>query len=240
MAVEKSGVSSQNERNPRLAAKVAGTLRRAVRWSELTRILGERHMECAYYFDFRRLCLASLSTRQAVLFDRLAEAVLACTPKTIETIVLHSFTCPLDSTEDAMQIENENEKRRRFFSRQFSLSMLMLIVTGIGCYLGGRIQGYRQGLAVWDDAPIVTNTYSLGDLVPSSRDSAESEAMLESLTLKIKSEVLPGVWKESGGKAAARAFAKNSSVVVSANNLVHEAIRNYSIKAREQAVASNQ
>jgi hypothetical protein len=32
--------------------KVAGTLRRAVRWCELTIILGERHMECAYYFVF--------------------------------------------------------------------------------------------------------------------------------------------------------------------------------------------
>ena len=112
--------------------------------------------------------------------------------------------------------------------------MLMLIVTGIGCYLGGRMQGYRQGLAVWDDAPMYSNTYSLVDLLPSSKDSAESEAMLESLTLKMKSEVLPGVWKESGGKAAARAFAKNSSVVVTANNLVHEALSDYLIKARER------
>ncbi len=32
--------------------KVAGTLRRAVRWSELTVLPGERHMECVYYFDF--------------------------------------------------------------------------------------------------------------------------------------------------------------------------------------------
>ncbi len=136
-----------------------------------------------------------------------------------------------------MQIDNE--KRRRFFSRQFSLSMLMLIVTGIGCYLGGRMQGYQKGLAVWDDAPMYSNTYSLGDLLSSPKDSAESKAMLESLTLKIRSEVLPGVWKESGGKAAARSFAKNSSIVVTANNLVHEAISNYLIKAREQAVASN-
>ena len=171
-------------------------------------------------------------TRHAVTFARLVGAFDAFTPETIETIVLHSFTYPLDFTDDAMQVDNE--KRRRFFSRQFSLSMLMLIVTGIGCYLGGRMQGYRQGLAVWDDAPMYSNTYSLVDLLPSSKDSAESEAMLESLTLKIKNEVLPGVWKESGGKAAARAFAKNSSVVVTANDLVHEAISDYLIKARER------
>ncbi len=38
------------------AKKVAGTLRRAVRLSAFTAILGVRHMECAYYFDFCRLC----------------------------------------------------------------------------------------------------------------------------------------------------------------------------------------
>jgi hypothetical protein len=32
--------------------KVAGTLRRAVRSQAFARILGGRHMECAYYFDF--------------------------------------------------------------------------------------------------------------------------------------------------------------------------------------------
>ena len=36
--------------------KVAGTLRRAVRSSAFNGILGGRHMECAYYFDFCRLC----------------------------------------------------------------------------------------------------------------------------------------------------------------------------------------
>ena len=37
--------------------KVAGTLRRAVRSSAINGILGGRHMECAYYYDFCRLCL---------------------------------------------------------------------------------------------------------------------------------------------------------------------------------------
>ena len=37
---------------------LAGTLRRAVRSSAFNGILGGRHMECAYYFDFCRLCLA--------------------------------------------------------------------------------------------------------------------------------------------------------------------------------------
>ena len=41
--------------------KVAGTLRRAVRSSAFTAILGGRHMGCAYYFDFCRLCRYWLS-----------------------------------------------------------------------------------------------------------------------------------------------------------------------------------
>ena len=36
--------------------KGAGTLRRAVRSQAFARILGGRHMECAYYVDFCRLC----------------------------------------------------------------------------------------------------------------------------------------------------------------------------------------
>jgi len=37
--------------------KVAGTLRRAARNLAFAGIPSERHMECTYYFDFRRLCL---------------------------------------------------------------------------------------------------------------------------------------------------------------------------------------
>ena len=176
------------------------------------------------------MCLARPSARHAVTFGRLVGATWRSLPKRLRQSFYTQM--PLEFTEDAMQADNE--KRRRFFSRQFSLSMLMLIVTGIGCYLGGRMQGYRKGLAVWDDAPMYTNTYSLSDLLSSPKDSAESEAMLELLSLKIKSEVLPGAWKESGGKATARSFPKNSSVVVTANNLVHAAISNYLINARER------
>ena len=49
--------------------KVAGTLRRAVRSRAFTGIPGGRHMECAYYFDFGRLCRAlCLSFLRLVLF----------------------------------------------------------------------------------------------------------------------------------------------------------------------------
>ena len=40
--------------------KGAGTLRRAVRSQAFARVLGGRHMECAYYFDFGRICLCLL------------------------------------------------------------------------------------------------------------------------------------------------------------------------------------
>jgi hypothetical protein len=36
--------------------KVGGKLRRAVRSSRFVGILGSRHIECAYYLDFCRLC----------------------------------------------------------------------------------------------------------------------------------------------------------------------------------------
>ena len=50
---------------PVTPTKVAGTLRRAVRSYSIARILGGRHMECAYYFD---LCNPTkMKTDDAVL-----------------------------------------------------------------------------------------------------------------------------------------------------------------------------
>ncbi len=54
--------------SPGTRVKVTGTLRRAVRWSELTMIPGERHMECAYYFYFLDESLVNRSSiRSSVL-----------------------------------------------------------------------------------------------------------------------------------------------------------------------------
>ena len=69
VAIFLGGSSVPQKKRPN---KVAGTLRRAVRLSELTAILGGRqmecaggrhmecvggrHMECAYYFNLCRLC----------------------------------------------------------------------------------------------------------------------------------------------------------------------------------------
>ncbi len=58
------------------ATKVAGTLRRAVRWSEFTTIAGERHMECAYYFDTLGY---SLLARWAIPCSNLVSAGIVAT-----------------------------------------------------------------------------------------------------------------------------------------------------------------
>jgi hypothetical protein len=47
--------------------KVAGKLRRAVRSSRFAGILGGRHMACAYYFNFCRLCQNKCNSRYLAL-----------------------------------------------------------------------------------------------------------------------------------------------------------------------------
>ena len=54
--------------NLKIARKVAGTFRCAVRSHAFASILGGRHMECAYYFDFCRLCRARLRRRPCRFF----------------------------------------------------------------------------------------------------------------------------------------------------------------------------
>ena len=124
-----------------------------------------------------------------------------------------------------------SEKNRRIISRQFSLSMLMLIVTGIGCYLGGRIQGYRQGLAIWDSAPRVTVVFAIDSFLLDPKPGTKEIQTLDGFTLQLKNDVMPGVWSESGGKAYA-VPSKNSTIVVTANQLVLEAVSEYLRKAK--------
>ncbi len=51
--------------------KIAGTLRRAVRSQAFARIPGGRQMECAYYFDFCRLCRKCLQVKRTQTFSGL-------------------------------------------------------------------------------------------------------------------------------------------------------------------------
>ncbi len=126
----------------------------------------------------------------------------------------------------------ETGKHHENISRQFSLSMLLMIVTGIGCYLGGRIQGYRQGIAIWDSAPNYPISYRIDDVLLVPKLGKTEILTLDAFTLQLKNDVMPGVWMESGGKASARPFHEKSSLVVTANQLVHEAVSKYLRKAR--------
>ena len=48
--------------------KVAGKLRLAVRHPAFAGILGGRHMECAYYFNFWRMCRSGLESATRILY----------------------------------------------------------------------------------------------------------------------------------------------------------------------------
>ncbi len=133
-----------------------------------------------------------------------------------------------------MHVENENARRNIY--RQFSLSMLMMLVTGIACYLGGRIHGYRQGIAIWDAAPKTMFFYGVDDLLTNPKFDAKALSPIDLLAQQIKNEVMPSVWHDNG--ASLSVMRENSSVVVCANHLVHEAVASYLKKAKSLALAA--
>ena len=130
----------------------------------------------------------------------------------------------------------ENETPRRNIYRQFSLSMLLLLVTGIACYLGGHMHGYRQGIAIWDAAPKVPFSYGVADLITNPKFDAKALSPVDLLAQQIKNDVMPGVWHDNG--ASLRVMRENSVLVVVANHLVHEAVASYLKNARSRAPAA--
>lgn len=122
-------------------------------------------------------------------------------------------------------------KKRSFFY-QFTVTTMLLVITGIACYLGGRIHGYRDGIAIWDSLPLVVRVYSVPS-APVADASHDTSDVVERLAVQIKSEIMPGTWKEAGGKSSLVADAAGRQLVVSTNQLVHERIAEYLKKLRK-------
>lgn len=127
-------------------------------------------------------------------------------------------------------MQDGNQSVRRNVYRQFSLSMLLLLVTGIACFLGGRIYGYRQGIAVWDSVQLRERHFDMSDLFP-NLDGSKSIAPLELFAKQIKNELMPGVWSELGGKASLD-VRQPSFLRVIGNPIVIEGVDQYVMNLR--------
>ncbi len=129
-----------------------------------------------------------------------------------------------------METGNQNARNNKY--RQFSLSMLMLLVTGIACFLGGHMHGYRQGFAFWDSGQFRSYTFYVSDLLP-NHDGTKSIAEFDLLAMEIKNAVMPGAWREKNGKAIVDAVFEQSSLRVTANSIIIEEVERYLEKRRK-------
>ncbi|MEQ1831045.1 MAG: hypothetical protein ABL921_34175 [Pirellula sp.] len=140
-----------------------------------------------------------------------------------DSVGIDCYLFVADFMEDQMQVENQSARRN--VCRQFSLSILMLLVTGIACYLGGRIHGYRQGIAIWDSAKLISYNFYVSDLLPSPSTDTKLVDPFELLAQQIKNEVMPGVWTETGGKGTIQYFDRR--LRVTSNLIVIDAVEKF-------------
>ena len=131
--------------------------------------------------------------------------------------------------EEHKQIETQNTQRKAYL--QFSLTMIMLLVTGVACFLGGHLHGYRQGyhqaFDFWDSGQLRTYSFYVFDLLPKPDDGTKLTSQIELLVKQIKNDVKPGVWDETGGKASIDIDSSGLILRISANPIVIEEVDAY-------------
>jgi hypothetical protein len=137
---------------------------------------------------------------------------------------------------------NENpsasQPRRGF---RFSLGMLLALIACICFFLGGNILGQRQATrTLMRKFPTSSKTYSVEDLVMGTKLGAGgpggagggARADFESLMTKIQERCSPETWEGTGGPGRISPFPLNLSLIVSANDLVHQEIEELLTKLR--------
>ena len=126
-----------------------------------------------------------------------------------------------------------SERKRRNFLR-FSVSTLLVIVTCVCCYLAGRIHGYKNGrAAIWNTLSVNTVVYDATDLLEPEASETTKTKTLDELASTIKQDVMPASWEDAGGNCKIIAFPEKGSLVVGANQYVHERIQTYLAQVRE-------
>ena len=114
---------------------------------------------------------------------------------------------------------------------RYSVSTLLILVTCIGCYLAGRNHGYKQGKAIWEAIPVYPIVYKAADL--HELTTATQAEPFEDVVSIIKTDVAPAAWDDVGGNCSVAVFSESESLVVSANDYVHEQVRRYLENARK-------
>jgi hypothetical protein len=122
--------------------------------------------------------------------------------------------------------------------------MLVLVITGLASFLGGRTCGYREAMTTCDRIPFVTQQHFLFSKgiplsAPSMSLTKEIERFAVSFASQLKKDVNPDVWTEAGGTMSAEVSILSSgklhfSVNVTAHPLIQLAVADYIAKARKR------
>jgi len=118
--------------------------------------------------------------------------------------------------------QDTHQKKSR--APRISMATLLFVVLCVCGYLAGHKQGYRDGKALWDIMPVYGEVYLASDLLE-DRGPTEVDSELDKIVSRIKREVVPECWEDAGGNCTVKAFPENRSVVVGANQYVHEEIK---------------
>ncbi len=121
--------------------------------------------------------------------------------------------------------QDTDQKKSR--ALRFSTATLLFLVLCVCGYLAGHKQGYRDGKALWDIMPLYHKVYYAADLL-------DSETELDEIVSGITREVVPECWTDAGGNCTVKAFPENRSVVVGANQYVHEEVVKYVKALRDE------
>ena len=121
---------------------------------------------------------------------------------------------------------NESLIKRHSYLR-FSITTLIVLMTCICCYLAGRANGHKNGRAVWNSLPLTAEVYQQGYLFDSKTSSTAKVQTLDDLVSRIKQDVMPSAWLEAGGNCTIMAFPENNTLVITANQWIHERLAAY-------------
>ena len=98
--------------------------------------------------------------------------------------------------------------------------------------VAGHKQGYRDGKALWDIMPLYHQVYLASDLL--DRGATEVKTEVDEIASNIRREVVPEAWEDAGGNCTVKVFPENTSLVVGANNYVHEEVVKYVKAIRDE------
>ncbi|MDV6032730.1 MAG: hypothetical protein F9B45_22120 [Phycisphaera sp. RhM] len=122
------------------------------------------------------------------------------------------------------------------FGLKSLLLLLLVVAVGLGAHKMGQESGretgygsgFREGWAAAMSAKLVSENYSVFDLLEASGETIGGElAELDELLQEIQRDVDPASWKRNGGPAEINIYPQNLSLTVKQTARGHESLKSF-------------